>query len=427
MNKKQSEMMKTGLRIFLLEIVESISIAWDSIKANKLRSSLTLLGIIIGVFSIIIVMTGIRVLQRSIETELSVLGANTFQVQKYPVIFIGGHRERAKYRNRKNITLEQAYYVKERAILPEVVAIEVATWGKTVKFRHRKTNPNIGIYGEMAEGFIVNNWEIEDGRALIDDDVQFSRFVAVLGANVVDKLFPMTDPIGQIIQISGYKFTVVGTVKRKGGIFGGNVQDNFVIIPLSTFLNIYGKWRSLNIIVKARSRELFDRTVEEVTALLRTIRNVPPGKENDFEIFSNESLIRQFNSLTFVFKIGALVISMIALIAAGVGIMNIMLVSVTERTREIGIRKSVGATRRNILTQFLLEAVVLSQFGGMIGIVLGIVGGNMVAFLLKVPPVVPYDWAMIGFIICSLVGIIFGVYPAWKAASVDPIESLRYE
>ena len=219
---------------------------------------------------------------------------------------------------------------------------------------------------------------------------------------------------------------MIGVIKELGGMFGGQA-DNFVVIPLTTFLNLYGKDRSLNILVKARSRELYDETVEQVTALLRAIRKVPPGAENDFEIFSNESLIKQFNDLTLALRIGAFVISMIALVAAGVGIMNIMLVSVTERTREIGIRKAVGATKRNILTQFLLESVALSQFGGVIGIILGVIGGNILALILKVSPTIPYDWVILGFVICSVVGIVFGVYPAWKAASVDPVESLRYE
>ena len=419
-------MLNSRFKIFWFEIAESFAMAFDSIKANKLRSFLTLLGIIIGVFSIIVVMTGIRVLQSGIEESLSMLGTNTFQIQKYPVIFIGGHRARAKYRNRKDITLDQFEYLKSRAVLPEVMAVETWAGPKVIKYGATRTNPNIFIVGEMAEGFAVNNWEVEDGRALTVDDVNFSRFVAVLGANVVKKLFPHTDPIDKYIKIDGYNFKVVGTLKKRGGIFGGRFDD-FVVIPISTFLKIYGVRRSLTIIVKARSRELYDATVEEVTYLLRTVRKVPPGADNDFEIVSNESMIKQFDKLTASFRLGAFVVSLIALIAAGVGIMNIMLVSVTERTREIGIRKAVGATRRNILMQFLLEAMALSQFGGLLGIILGVIGGNLLAVVFSVKPVFPYDWVVIGFLICSAVGIIFGVYPAWKAANLNPVEALRYE
>ncbi|MEN3038991.1 MAG: ABC transporter permease [Candidatus Kryptonium sp.] len=418
-------MTKSAWKVFWFEMLESLNMVWDSIKANKLRSFLTLLGIIVGVFSIIVVMTGVRVLQKSVESSLSFLGANTFQIQKFPAVAIG-RSNWVKYRNRKDITYEQALYVARNATLPEAVAIESWTGPKIVQYGDIRTNPNIYVQGQMPEGFITNNWTIQEGRALFEDDLEFSRFVTVLGANVAKKLFPNTDPIGKKVKIDGYEFTVIGVIKEIGGLFGGQA-DNFVVIPLTTFLNLYGKERSLNILVKARSQELYNETVEQVTALLRSVRKVPPGAENDFEILSNETLIKQFNDLTFAIRVGALVVSMIALIAAGVGIMNIMLVSVTERTREIGIRKAVGATKRNILTQFLLEAVALSQFGGIIGIILGVIGGNVLALILKTTPIIPYDWVVLGFVICSIVGIVFGVYPAWKAASVDPVESLRYE
>ncbi len=419
-------MLSSGWKILWFETVESLNMVLDSVKANKLRSFLTLLGIVVGVFSIIVVMTGVKVLQKSVESSLSFLGSNTFQIQKYPAVNLGGHRSWAKYRNRKDITYEQAMYVVQNATLPEIVAIEGMSGPKLVQYRDVKTNPNIFVYGIMPGSFIANDWVIAEGRAFFDDDLEFSRFVAVLGANVVKKLFPNADPIGKKIKIDGYDFTVVGVIKEKGGLFGSSI-DNFVAIPLTTFLSLYGKDRSLSILVKAKSQDLYDATVEEVTALLRVVRKVPPGAENDFEIFSNETLIKQFNDLTFALKVGAFVVSLIALVAAGVGIMNIMLVSVTERTREIGIRKAVGATKRNILTQFLFEAIALSQFGGIIGIILGVIGGNVLALILKVPPLIPYDWVIIGFLICSFVGVIFGVYPAWKAASVDPVESLRYE
>ena len=199
-------------------------------------------------------------------------------------------------------------------------------------------------------------------------------------------------------------------------------------MPLTTGLNRYGRtWRSLSILVQARDQASYEDTVEQVRGILRAARKVPPGKEDDFEIFSNDSLIGQFNSFTLTVRYGVTVVSSIALLAAGIGIMNIMLVSVTERTREIGIRRAVGAKKRNIMTQFIMEAVVLCEVGGVIGVVLGIAGGNATAFFLKMPPAIPLDWAVIGLAICSVVGIVFGTYPAYKAANLDPIESLRYE
>jgi putative ABC transport system permease protein len=241
-------------------------------------------------------------------------------------------------------------------------------------------------------------------------------------------LFPFGSAIGEQVKFDGIKYTVIGVLEPRGLMLGGN-QDNFAVIPITTGLRRYGRqpWRSLSILVQARSQELYDDTVEQVRGVLRVIRKVPPGKEDDFEIFSNDSMIAQFKSFTLTVRLGVAVVSSIALIAAGIGIMNIMLVSVTERTREIGIRRAVGAKKRNIMAQFIMEAVVLCEVGGALGVLLGIIGGNATAFFLKLPPVIPFDWAVIGLLICSFIGIIFGTYPAFKAANLDPIESLRYE
>jgi putative ABC transport system permease protein len=227
--------------------------------------------------------------------------------------------------------------------------------------------------------------------------------------------------------VDGINYTVVGVLEPKGAALGGE-QDNFVIIPLSTGLNRYGRlWSSLSILVQAENQATYDDTVEQVRGILRTVRKVEPGAEDDFEIFSNDSLIQQFKNFTFIVRVVVAVVSSIALLAAGVGIMNIMLVSVTERTREIGIRRAVGAKKRNIMTQFILEAIVLCEVGGLLGVALGLAGGNAAAWYLEVPPVIPVDWVVLGLVICSLVGVLFGTYPAYKAANLDPIESLRYE
>jgi len=229
------------------------------------------------------------------------------------------------------------------------------------------------------------------------------------------------------VKIDGINYTVVGTLESKGGAMGGD-QDNFVVVPVTTCLNRYGHWwRSLNILVQAPSRESYDSTLEEVRGIMRVIRKVPPGKDDDFEIASNNSMIEQFQKFTRTVRIGVMLVSAVALLAAGVGIMNIMLVSVTERTREIGIRRAIGAKKRNIMVQFIMEAIVLCEVGGAVGVALGILGGNLLALVLKLPPVIPFDWVAIGLAMCSVVGIIFGTYPAWKAANLDPIESLRYE
>jgi len=249
----------------------------------------------------------------------------------------------------------------------------------------------------------------------------------VLGGALATNLFPTGSPLNERVKFGGISYTVIGVLEEKGALSGGN-QDNFAVIPITTALNRYGRPRqSIDILVQARSEAEYDDTVEQVRSILRVLRKVPPGTEDDFEIFSNDSLLAQINSFTFAVRLGVTLVSSIALVAAGIGIMNIMLVSVTERTREIGVRRAVGAKKRNIMVQFIMEAVVLCEVGGAIGVLAGVLGGNLAAHFMKLPAVIPYDWAVIGLIICSIVGIMFGTYPAYKAANLDPIDSLRYE
>jgi putative ABC transport system permease protein len=402
---------------------EIFKISLTTIRSNKLRSALTLLGIIVGVFSIIGVMTAVQVLQNSIEAGLSGLGSNTFQIQKQPVI--ANHTQWMKSLKWKDITYEQAQVVKERITLAQYVGIGAYKSSETVQFGALKTNPNVNVGGEEPEGMQTNNWTIQDGRNITDDDVRYASFVAILMADVVKKLFPHGGAVGSIIRVGNQRYTVIGTFEQKGSSLGDD--DNKVVVPLSTFLQQYGKIRSVYIKVKAKSAEMYDDCIEETRMILRTIRKVAPGDEDNFSISSNDSLIATFNDFTLYVKLGVGFVSFIALLAAGIGIMNIMLVSVTERTREIGIRKALGARRSNILAQFITEAVVLCQIGGIIGVGLGILGGNLAALALNFSPVFPIDWALIGFAITTFVGVVFGVYPAWKAANLDPIESLRYE
>jgi len=405
---------------------ESLIMAKNSIRTNKLRTGLTMLGIVVGVFSIIAVMTAMGVLRSSIEGGLNQLGANTFQIQKYPIGINSGHN--ARLRNRKNITYEQASQVRDKATLAEAVGLEAWHWGKIIWWRGERTNPNVSLAGENLEGLITNNWIVETGRGFNSEDMDLRRSVSILGQAVAEKLFPPSvNPVGERVKIDGSIYEVIGVFETKGEIFG-ETNDNFVAIPLTTLFEKYGKQsRSINIMVKTLSREVFDDCLEQTRAILRTARKVSPGEEDDFAFFSNDSVIREFNEFTFYFRLGVLVISSIALLAAGVGIMNIMLVSVTERTREIGIRKAIGAQRFDILSQFILEAIILCQIGGIVGVILGVIAGNIVSILFDFPPVIPWDWAAIGFGVCSLVGLIFGVYPAWKASMLDPIEALRYE
>jgi putative ABC transport system permease protein len=409
------------------EVKESFLMAMSALAAHKLRSALTLLGVMVGVFSIIVVMTAMRVLQSNIESELSQLGANTFQVQKWPAVYFGGPEGFEKFWRRRNLTYAQGSQVKERADLASSVGMMTYFWGGQATSRYEKTPPNVRLIGATPGCFPARNWTVGDGRALLESDIDSSRHVCVLGGGLKKILFPFGGGLGEDVKLDGINYSVIGVLEAKG-MMAGSDQDNFAVIPLTTGLDRYGRtWRSLSILIQARSQVLYDDTVEQVRGILRAIRKVEPGVEDDFEVFSNDSLIGQFKSFTLTVRIGVAVVSSIALIAAGIGIMNIMLVSVTERTREIGIRRAVGAKKRNITTQFIMEAIVLCEVGGVIGVVLGIAGGNLAAYFFKVPAVIPVDWIVLGLLICSIVGIVFGTYPAIKAANLDPIDSLRYE
>jgi len=407
---------------------ESLFMALGAIRANKLRSVLTLLGMIVGVFSIIAVMTAMGVLRNSIEEGMTQLGANTFQIQKFPADFQSGPEMRRRFRNRKDISYEQALEVREKATYAEAVGIESWQFGVIVWWGGVKTNPNVSLAGENLDGLVTNNWIVGEGRGFSSQDIDLARKVIILGINVAEKLFPPhVSAVGQTVRIDGILYQVVGVFEKKGGTLGDE-QDNFAAVPITTYFSKYGKRsRTINIMVKALDREVYEDCLEQSRAILRAARKVPPGQEDDFAFFSNEGIIEQFNDITSGFRMGVLLISSIALLAAGVGIMNIMLVSVTERTREIGIRKAIGAMKRDILSQFMIEAVLLSMIGGVAGVILGIIGGNVVSIMMEVPAVIPWDWAAIGLGVCSLVGFVFGVYPAAKASMLDPIEALRYE
>lgn len=408
----------------MVQIIESILMALNSLRTNKLRSMLTLLGITIGLFSIIIVMTAISAIQSTFENVFNDIGTNNIIIQKYPAIM--SHGSWQKYRNRKDLTIEQGERLKEMTTLPVAVGISMGEGSRVVKYGKEATNPNVYLVGVNNDEFISNTHIVSDGRGFSKADIDYVRNVCLLGEDVIIKIFKTVDPIGQHVIIDNMSLEVIGRFKPKGSTLGQS-QDNFVVIPLTVFAKYYSDRESAGFNIQAPSQELYEATQEQVIGALRVIRKVKPGEDNDFEIISNDQLITQFNDVTKYFKLGAALIAFIALVAAGIGIMNIMLVSVTERTREIGIRKAIGAQKSTIKIQFLVEAISLSLVGGMAGIVLGVVGGNMVAVALGVSVVIPVFWIMVGLIVTTTVGLIFGVYPAIKASNLDPIEALRYE
>ncbi|MBL9200690.1 MAG: ABC transporter permease [Opitutaceae bacterium] len=406
-------------------IREILRLAFSSLAANKLRSALTVLGIAVGVFSVIGVMTFINGMRDSIETGLNVLGANSFQITKFPPINFSDPGTR--FRNRRDINYPMADRFKELMADSAKVSLQINRGGMTVNVRDRKTNPNVRLIGTDENYITAFNFDVAAGRNLGADDVEFGRPVCLLGDDVATKVFPGEEALGQLVRINGQNYTVVGLLARKGTSFGNN-PDNTVVTPITRFLATYGRsFRSINLNVQASNQTELPATQERAVGMMRLVRALAPEDPNDFETFSNESLIDAFNSIADIVAAGALVISAIALLASGVGVMNIMLVSVTERTKEIGIRKSIGARKRSILLQFLSEAVALSLIGGVAGVAIGVTGGNLVAFLLNTAVTFPWLWTGIGLAVCGGIGVGFGLYPAWKAASLDPIEALRYE
>jgi putative ABC transport system permease protein len=401
--------------------------AIEAIRQNKLRSILTLLGISIGVFSVIGVMTAIRTLESSVNSQLDILGTNTFTINKSPAIQIHGPGGDRKIRQRKNITYAHYEEMKRKAKLPLRVSVLDGTSERNIRYKDKSLKKSAELNGADEWALRSINTYLADGRNFTPDDIRFSRNVTILGPDIVDILFPFEDPLGKAIKIKGIDYTVIGVTERKGQAFGRS-QDYFVLIPISLYIQRFSsKWTSLGIVFEAESADMYEKTMDEAIGLMRVVRKVPVGEENDFSIISNEELMETFAGFTGGIKIFAGSVSVIALLVAGIGIMNIMLVSVTERIKEIGIRKAIGATKRDILSQFLMEAIFLSQFGGVVGVILGIIGGNVVAIVLNVPAVVPMDWAFYGMAVCSFIGIGFGIYPAYRAANLDPIESLRFE
>src|SRR5881398_1596311 len=409
---------------------EIVAMALSSLGANKLRAALTMIGITIGVFSIISVMTAIGALQNSIENGLSFLGSNIFQFAKYPVNIDAGGEIKKKYQNRRDISYRQALHYYE---LMQGNAREIClkSFGYELKgqavYNGVKTTPSLTVVGTNGSFLTANAYTLGYGRNLNDEDVELARSVLVVGKTIEKRLFPHESPIGKVIRMSGHTFTIIGVLAEKGTSFGQS-QDDICIMPITRFFENYGEAnRTVNIATQSFSQETYNGTLDRGIGAMRIARGLRADQENDFEVYSNDSLKSAFASIAGVVRIGAFVISFVALVAAGIGIMNIMLVSVTERTKEIGIRKSIGARSRDILRQFLTEAVFISEAGGVLGIILGIIVGDLLAAWLKMDLIFPYGWAIAGLLVCSAIGIGFGLYPAYRAANLDPIEALRYE
>jgi putative ABC transport system permease protein len=384
-----------------------------------------MLGVTIGVFSVIGVMTALSVISTSIEHGLSMFGSNLFQFAKYPVINSRDPEE--KFKNRRNITLAQANeYKKLMDGTAATICFKVFDGGKAISYGSQKKQ-GVQIVGTNENFTLANNYPIGYGRNISAEDVNLGRAVVVIGTDIQKKLFPSESPVGKTVKVNDKPYMVIGVFAERGSTFGQS-QDNIVAVPITHFFQDFGsQGRTINVATQSTSQATYNQTLDKGIGAMRIARGIRVGQDNDFELYSNDTLLTAFAQVADTIRIGAFVISAIALLAAGIGIMNIMLVSVTERTREIGVRKAIGARRDDIVRQFLFEAIFLSEIGGLAGIIFGVVGGNGVAIWFDIAMVFPWGWALTGLIVCSMIGIGFGWYPARKAATLDPIEALRYE
>jgi putative ABC transport system permease protein len=402
---------------------EPALIAMQTIRTHKLRTFLTLLGVILSVFALIVVVGLIEGTNQYIEDRIANMGSNVFLVLRFPIITDAQEFVKALRRN-KNITWEDYEALRDTLKLPQNVGVE--TRSRSTLRAGTQIMEDVSIRGVTAS---IGEMDVEEpatGRYIVESDSQHRAMVAFIGTEVADKLFPGVDPIGHSMDIAGLPFQVVGVAKPIGTVLGQS-QDSFAYIPIETFLKIYGGNRSLSINIQARGPEWMARTQEEARMLMRARRHLRPNEEDAFGIIASDSVMGLWKQLTGAIAASAVGIVSVFLVIGGVVIMNVMLASVTERTREIGIRKSVGARRRDILMQFLVEASVLSAFGGAIGVAAAWLIAVLVDSTTAVPMKVPISAVVVALSVSTAVGLFFGIYPASKAAKLDPIEALRFE
>ncbi|MDZ7264052.1 MAG: ABC transporter permease [candidate division KSB1 bacterium] len=406
----------------LIDIWEGIKIAFQALRANKMRSILTTLGIVIGITTVIGIHSIIQGLNAAFYNSISSLGSDILYVGKFSWM---SRTDWIEARNRKDITLErEVKALQEQATLVKAIAPTVAA-RRTVKYGSEKLS-DVTIQGTTEAYSVTANVIPEVGRMLTAQDVEHRRNVCVIGWEVADKLFKNVNPLGRRILIGTDSFHVIGVLEKRGSLLGHNL-DTEVIIPIGVFYKLYGSRRWLTIQVKVADPNLIEEAKDEITGILRRVRKVAPHEENDFAINQQDMIADMYHRLTGALYAVAFGVGSIALLVGGIGIMNILLVSVTERTKEIGIRKAVGAKNRDIMWQFLIESLAVSFLGGFIGIVLGFGLAKLVAATTFLSASVSPISVIIGVVFIFVTGIVFGLFPAYKAAKLDPIQSLRYE
>jgi putative ABC transport system permease protein len=405
-----------------MEFKESVKIALQSLWANKLRSVLTLLGVVIGVASVIAVVTLVNGANTFVSTKFTSYGADVFTVSRLPALIFSAE-DYERFQKRKNILFSDYEYVRDNCKRCVAVGSQQATTGKVVRGTQSITDCQIRGYTWQMPS--LQNLNITQGRDFTDVDQEHASHVAIIGTDVEDNLFAGIDPVGQELRVDGTPYTVIGVSEKQGSTFG-NSQDNWVAVPLTAYQKSYGTQKSVTIYVKAGSAgPALEETADEVRVLMRARRHNGPGMEQDFELDTNNTLVGFASTVTQSFGAVAGAIALISLIVGGIVIMNIMLVSVTERTREIGIRKALGARPRDILLQFLVESATMALVGGAIGVLGGIIVAQVITLVAGFPSTIALWSVVLGLVMATSTGIFFGVYPARKASQLDPIVALR--
>jgi putative ABC transport system permease protein len=409
---------------------DNFRLAFGTFFAHPLRTMLTLLGIVIGVSTVMVMMALLEGLRIKVNNDMSQLGANVFRVDKWPQGFhIGGGNQLNwnKISKRPRLTLDD-----KRAILehcPSVIRTSAAGWApaQKVKTALTETQANVFVNGTTDDYPETSGITVAKGRYFNEQEDLDARQVAVLGPDVADKLFPSLEPVGQEIRLQNRPYTVVGVLTRRGKVLGLFNLDNMVMIPINTYFAAYGKKRSVSINVQAKDQESTDKAMEEVQRLMRQRHGLGVTAENDFETATNESMAKSLNDMSNVITAATFGVCLLSLLVGGIGILNIMLVSVTERTREIGVRKALGARKNRILLQFATEAVVLSLVGGVLGLALGLGLAGLGRWALGLYTAVPVWAVVVSLVMSSGVGVVFGIYPAARAAKLDPVDAMRAE
>ena len=411
-------------------LLENIRVALRSVRANLLRAALTTLIIAVGIMALVGILTAIDAAIYSLSENFSSLGANTFEVERLREQTRrsgGGFRQPIS----EPFTFEQVTAFRDRYDHPgTAVSLSFFCQGvATVTYGERESNPNVAIFGASANYLNSKGYEVEFGRNFTEREAREGAPLALLGADLVDRLFLGRGDraVGKDINVGKLRLRVAGTLKSRGSSMNAS-QDRRVLIPLQTAKRFYGSARtSYDILVAVDQPAGIEAAMAEATVTLRRVRGLRAGQPNDFEVENSSDLVSIIRDNTVTLRLAAVSIGLMTLLGAAIGLMNIMLVSVTERTREIGVRKALGATRRNVMLQFLMEAVVISLIGGVLGILLGILVGNVVVFFTGGSFLVPWLWIVLALVVCTVVGLVSGLYPALRAAALDPIESLRYE